>query len=151
MLCVGSVEIQMHVERLIGVLQLVYILPSDERPPLETIDIVFNISAVQTRAVKILYLNFILFRSTFHIMKYSVLTDSISHHVSEKYSGFCNMQMRCLMTSVTRRRPNKLPQVRNISINNCAHCNVLFLLAYITAKIQYNLIIISVDIPPLVN
>ena len=46
----------------------------------------------------------------------------------QRYSGFCNMQMRCLLTSSTPHRPNKLPQIRNISSNNCAHC-VPFVLA----------------------
>ena len=53
---------------------------------------------------KIFDLILILFRSTFHLRKYSVLTKSISHHVP-KYSGFSNKQMRCLMTSSTQRRP----------------------------------------------
>ena len=47
----------------------------------------------------------------------------------QRYSGFCNMQMRCLMTSSTQHRPNKLAQMRNISSNNCAHWNVPFVLA----------------------
>ena len=61
--------------------------------------------------------------------KYSVLTKSVI--MFQRYSGFCNMQMRCLsyITSSTQHRPNKLPQMRNISSNNCEHCNVPFVLA----------------------
>ena len=47
----------------------------------------------------------------------------------QRYSDFRNMQLRCLMTSSTPHRPNKLPQMRNISSNNCAHWNVSFVLA----------------------
>ena len=42
----------------------------------------------------------------------------------QRCSDFCNMQMRCFMVSSTQHRPNKLPQMTNISSNNCAHCNV---------------------------
>ena len=59
--------------------------------------------------------------------KNSVLTKSISH-VPEIFRFF-NMQVRCLMTSSTQHRPNKLPQMRNIISNNCAHWNVPFILA----------------------
>ena len=59
--------------------------------------------------------------------KNRVFTKSISHHV-QRYSGFCNMQMRCLTTSITQHRPTKLLQMRNISSNICAHYNVSFIL-----------------------
>ena len=59
--------------------------------------------------------------------KYSVLTKSIFYHVPG-YSGFRNMQIKYLMTSSTQHRPNKLPQMRNISSNNYAHFNVSFIL-----------------------
>ena len=39
------------------------------------------------------------------------------------------MKMRYLVTSSTQHRPYKLPQMRNIPINNCAHWNVPFVLA----------------------
>ena len=58
-------------------------------------------------------------------MRNSVLTKSISHHVPEIFRFLCNMHM----TSSTQHRPNKLPQMRNISSNNCAHWNVPFVLA----------------------
>ena len=53
--------------------------------------------------------------------KNRVLTWSISSYARsvrylimfQRCSGFCNMQMRCLMTSSTPHRPNKLPQMRN--------------------------------------
>ena len=46
--------------------------------------------------------------------KNNVLTKSISHHVPKIFRFlFCNMQMRCLMTSSTQPSANKLPQVRN--------------------------------------
>ena len=69
----------------------------------------------------------------------------------QKYLGFCNMQMRCLMTSPTQHRPNKLLQMRNIS-NEEYLCTLdcTFRIS-IAAKFQYNLPIISVDIPPLRN
>ena len=52
----------------------------------------------------------ILLRSTFHMKKDSVLTKSSSQYVImfQRYSDFCNMQMRFLMTSSTQNRPNKL-------------------------------------------
>ena len=77
---------------------------------------------------KMFYLILILFRSTFHMKKNSVLTKPILT-MFQRYLGFCNMQMRCLMTSSTPHRSNKLPQMRNISSNNCAHWNVPFVLA----------------------
>ena len=65
----------------------------------------------------------------------------------QRYPGFSNMQMRCLMTSPTQHRPNiKLPQMRNISSN----WNVPFVLAY-SCKVSVQSTIISVDIPPLRN
>ena len=50
--------------------------------------------------------------------------------IFQRYSDFWNIQMRCFMTSSTQQRPNKLPQIRNTCIlnNNCAHCNVPFVL-----------------------
>ena len=53
----------------------------------------------------------------------------LSGYIFQRYSGFCNMQMRCLMTSSTPHRVNKLPQMSNISSNSCAHWNVPFVLA----------------------
>ena len=85
---------------------------------------------------KIFYLIWILFTSTFHVRTNNVLTKSISYYMFQRYSGFCNMQMRCLMTSSTQHRPNKLPQMRNISSNNCAHCNVPCICISIDAKFQ---------------
>ena len=74
----------------------------------------FKFSCVFNRAVGHQHLILILFgRKSFLLNQYLI--------TFQRYSGFCNMQMRCLMTSSAQHRPNILPQMRNISSNNCAH------------------------------
>ena len=70
--------------------------------------------------------------------KNSVLTKSISHHVPEIFR-FCKHANECLMTSSTQHRPNKLPQMKDISCNNCAYCNVSFIGIVTKLKIMHTL------------
>ena len=52
------------------------------------------------------------------------------------YSRFCNMQMKCLMTSSTQHRPNKLPQMKNILCNNYMHIAMYTIRISIATKFQ---------------
>ena len=61
------------------------------------------------------------------------------------------MQMRCFTTSSTQHRPNKLPQINEEYIKQQLRTLECTIRISIAAKFQYNLPIISVDIPPLRN
>ena len=54
---------------------------------------------------------------------------------------FCNLLRRCLVTLSTQHKPNKHSQMRNISSNNCAHCNVPFVLAQLQSFSTINRLI----------
>ena len=45
----------------------------------------------------------------------------------QRYSGFYNMRMRCLMTSSTPHIPIKRPQIRNLSSNITVHIGMYLL------------------------
>ena len=58
--------------------------------------------------------------------------------IFQRYSGFCNMQMRCFMTSSTQHGPHKLPQMRNIIIIITITIIIIIINFYTAISIKFN-------------